>query len=41
VDKPWFEFIESGFVEAISMLLLEGTQYTHIHVSWDTSLRAK
>ena len=38
VDKPWFEFIESGFVEAIFMLLLEGTQYTHTHVSWGTSL---
>jgi hypothetical protein len=41
VDKSWFEFIESGFVEAISMLLLEDTQYTPTHVSWDTSLPAK
>jgi|ERR1022692_945919 hypothetical protein len=41
VDKPWFEFIESEFVEAISMLLLEGTQYIHTHVSSDTSFRAK
>jgi hypothetical protein len=41
VEKPWFEFIESGFVEAIFMLLPEGTRYTHIHVFWGTSLLAK
>jgi hypothetical protein len=41
VGTPWFEFIESEFVEAISMLLQEGIRYTHIHVSWGTSLPAK
>jgi len=41
VDKPWFEFIGSAFVEVIFMLLQGDTPYTHTLAFWVTSLRAK
>ncbi len=41
VDKPWFEYVVSGFVEAIFTLLRDGTPFIRTHAFLAMNSRAK